>query len=391
MIAEKLTQFTTLICSVCKKEYPASMLQTYSSCEACGKVPLIAEYELKQVPPTKVIDRSRSSMWRYFDIMPLRDIDNLVTLGEGWTPILSLKHTAHRIGIEDLRMKDESLNPTGSFKARGMSAAISKAKELGVEKCIVPTAGNAGVALAAYAARANMQATVVMPTITPKEFVKECELYGGEVILTEGLIDRCAAKVAELNRDGDYFDFSTMKEPYRLEGKKTMGYEIAEQSAWQLPDVILYPAGGGTGLIGIWKAFHEMKKMGWISSNFPQMIAVQSASCAPVVKAFHQLTSSNGTVQSSIAYGLNVPKPFAMQLMLDVLQESNGDAIAVDEGEILFYTKEFIKTEGIFISPEGGALLAALSKMISTGKITRDKKVLLINTGAGGKYLSCFD
>jgi len=287
-------------------------------------------------------------------------------------------------------MKDESFNPTGSFKARGLSVAISKAKELGIERCIVPTAGNAGGALAAYCARAGMACTVVMPRHTPNVFKQECELYGAELILVDGLINDCAKKVAELKQSGAYYDVSTLKEPFRLEGKKTMGYEIAEQLGWQLPDVIIYPAGGGTGLIGIWKAFKEMIEMGWIEDRYlPKMIAVQSQQCAPVVRAFYNPEGwkEGFTPNPSLANGLAVPYPFGMDMMQDVLHESKGMAYAVSEEEIVDGVKEFARTEGIIICPEGAAVWKALLHLRRMKVVDAADKIVLLNTGSGYKYL----
>ena len=388
MIAERTSLLTNLICSVCHKPFDADRLQTFAACESCGQAPLIAKYDLPLIKPEEIIHNRERSMWRYFELMPLRNRENIVSLGEGWTPIMEMNNLGSILGLENLILKDESLNPTGSFKSRGMSAAISKAKELGVTKCIVPTAGNAGVAMAAYCAKANMESVIVMPSITPRNFVDECKFYGSDVILMDGLIDSCAKKVAELNRDNQYFNLSTMKEPYRLEGKKTMGYEIAEQMNWQLPDVILYPTGGGTGLIGMWKAFLEMKEMGWINCPLPRMIAVQSDLCSPVVQAYHgkeAMTSTSG--KASIAYGLNVPKAFAIRLILQVLNDSGGEAVSVTEREIIECTKEVMKREGIFIAPEGGALLAALKNLLTQQKVDPTEKILLLNTGGAAKYL----
>lgn len=388
MIAERTSSLTNLICSICRKPFDADHLQTYAECESCGQAHLLAKYDLLQTRPAELIDAQERSMWRYFDLLPLRNRQSIVSLGEGWTPIMELQNLGSALGLGNLFIKDESLNPTGSFKSRGMSAAISKAKELGVTKCIVPTAGNAGVAMSAYCAKANLESVIVMPSITPQPFINECKLYGSEVILMDGLIDSCAKKVAELNRDNQYFNLSTMKEPYRLEGKKTMGYEIAEQMNWQLPDVILYPTGGGTGLIGMWKAFLEMKEMGWINCPLPRMIAVQSNLCSPVVHAYsgkEYLPSGNG--DASIAYGLNVPKAFALHLILQVINDSGGEAVSVTEQEILLNTKEVMRREGIFIAPEGGALLAALKNLLSQQKINPSEKILLLNTGGATKYL----
>src|SRR5215213_2277781 len=283
------TQFTTnlfsqLICSNCGEIYSGFLLNTISTC--CNK-PLLANYHLDQYLPKELINVNDHSMWRYFSLLPIADKQNIVSLKEGGTPIISLDKLAANNDITSVLMKDEAFNPTGSFKARGISAAVSKAKELGIDRLIIPTAGNAGGALAAYCAKANMQCIVVMPEHTPTIFKNECSLLGAEVILVNGLIDSCAKKVQEIQQSKNYFDVSTLKEPYRLEGKKTMGYEIAEQLDWALPDVIVYPAGGGTGLIGIWKALQEMLKLGWIKGPLPKMIAVQSENCSPLAMAGH--------------------------------------------------------------------------------------------------------
>ncbi len=333
------------------------------------------------------------SMWRYAEMLPVIKKDDIVTLGEGMTPLLALNKLADKFGFSDLLLKDESPNPTGSFKARGLSVAVSKAKEFGVTDCIIPTAGNAGGALAAYCAKADMKCTVVMPKHTPKIFKQECECYGAKLILIEGLISDCAKKVTELNSGGNYFDISTLKEPYRLEGKKTMGYEIAEQLNWQLPDVIIYPAGGGTGLIGIWKAFKEMIAMKWISGPLPRMIAVQSKKCAPILYALadYQNWKNNFKPEPTIANGLAVPYPFGMDMMLQVLKESGGMAVAVEEAEIVAGVKEIAKTEGLLISPEGAATWKALLHLNRTQKIASSESVLLLNTGSGYKYLDNFE
>ena len=328
-------------------------------------------------------------MWRYSEMLPVLKEDNIITLGEGMTPLFALNKLADKFGFSNLLLKDESFNPTGSFKARGLSVAVSKAKEFGITQCIIPTAGNAGGALAAYCAKADIECTVVMPRHTPEIFKQECELYGAKLILIDGLINDCANKIAEINSDRRYFDMSTLKEPYRLEGKKTMGYEIAEQLNWQLPDVIIYPAGGGTGLIGIWKAFKEMKAMGWINGPLPRMIEVQSKKCAPLLYALKDPLKwkNNFIPQPTIANGLAVPFPFGMNMMLQVLKESGGTAIAVSDEEITAGVKEIAKMEGLIISPEGAATWKALLHLNRMQIMDSAEKVLLLNTGTGYKYL----
>ncbi len=328
-------------------------------------------------------------MWRYREVLPVRDPVNIVSLGEGMTPILTPHHLRAKYALPGLLIKDESGNPTGSFKARGLSAAVSKAKEAGAHTCIVPTAGNAGGALAAYCAAAGMKAIVVMPRHTPQVFKDECRLYGADLVLVDGLISDCAKKVAELKQTIDCFDISTLKEPWRLEGKKTMGYEIAEQLNWELPDVILYPTGGGTGLIGMWKAFDEMERMGWVGSHRPRMIAVQAATCQPIVHTWHgaQPNCRNYVGRPSIANGLAVPNPFAERMILQVLRDSQGLPIAVPDADMIDAVKVIARLEGLLIAPEGGALLVALRELLSQGLIGHEEKILLLNTGSGYKYL----
>ncbi len=330
-------------------------------------------------------------MWRYEELLPVVHAGNRVTLGEGMTPILPVDRLANQCGLNRLSLKDEGLNPTGSFKARGLSMAISKAKENGEQACIIPTAGNAGVAMAAYCARAGLEAVVVMPRHTPDAFKEECLAYNARLILVDGLINHCGAKVQELNQHGDYFDVSTLKEPYRLEGKKTMGYEIAEQLNWQLPDVIMYPTGGGTGLIGIWKAFHELKRLGWLAQDqrLPRMVAVQAEQCCPVVDTFlgKQLNAKQYVGRPTLANGLAVPRPIGEPLMLDVLRESGGTALAISEEEMIEGVSELSRHEGIFAAPEGGAIWAATKQLVREGWIHHDEHVLLLNTGSSQKYL----
>jgi threonine synthase len=385
-LPKPLSYAACLECAHCKTVYSISELNTYATC--CNQ-PLVVKYDYPSGYYREDLVFRERSMWRYFEVLPVMDRKNIVTLGEGMTPMLPLEKLAARYGFADLWMKDESLNPTGSFKARGISMAVSKAKELGITRCIVPTAGNAGGALAAYCARAGIQCTVVMPRHTPQMFKQECELYGAELVLVDGLISDCAKKVAELKQKSNYFDISTLREPYRLEGKKTMGYEIAEQFNWQLPDVILYPAGGGTGLIGIWKAFNEMIDMGWISGPLPRMMAVQSLNCAPVVRAFYDAAGwrEGFTPQPSLANGLAVPYPFGMDMMLEVLHESGGMAYAVSEEEIVEGVKEIARTEGMLIAPEGAATWKALQHLRRMDLVNEGDRIVLLNTGSGYKYM----
>ena len=377
---------TAIKCSQCRTDYSLSSINTFSQ---CCHVPLVVEYDTSIPWDRSELANREKSMWRYSEMLPVVKAKNIVSLGEGFTPIINLNKLGDKYGFSSLLLKDESVNPTLSFKARGISVAISKAKEFKIENCIIPTAGNAGGALAAYCAKADIKCTVVMPRHTPDIFKQECDLYGAELILVDGLINDCAKKIGELNKDNKYFDVSTLKEPYRLEGKKTMGYEIAEQNNWELPDVIVYPAGGGTGLIGIWKAFKEMQELGWISGPLPKMIAVQSSNCAPLLHACKDAVNwkTSFSPKATIANGLAVPYPFGMNMMLKVLKESGGTVVTVDENEIIAGMREIARTEGIIIAPEGAAIWQALLKLRATKQIGLSEKILLLNTGSGYKYL----
>ncbi|WP_216690074.1 threonine synthase [Hymenobacter siberiensis] len=386
--SESLSRLAALHCSACGTEYSAFDLQRVS---ACCNVPLVADYDLHQPLSRAVIDQADTSMWRYGALLPLLHEENKVTLGEGLTPLLRLPRLAARHELAHLLLKDEGQNPTGSFKARGLSMAVSKAKEMGVEGCIIPTAGNAGVALAAYCARAGLRAVVVMPRHTPEAFKEECYWYGAEVELVDGLISDCGARVRQRNADGALLDISTLKEPYRLEGKKTMGYEIAEQLGWTLPDVLLYPAGGGTGLIGIWKAFQEMKQLGWLAPHvkLPRMVAVQAENCCPLLETYEgrQPNCHNYHGHATLANGLAVPHPLGENMMLRVLRESHGTVVSVSEEGMLDGMRDLGHQEGLFVAPEGGAVWTAARQLLATGAIHSDEKILLLNTGNGQKYM----
>lgn len=332
--------------------------------------------------PSSVKGR-RTSLWRYREVLPIGQDGNIVSLGEGLTPIMPLRH-------KGLFLKDDGLQPTGTFKARGMSVAVSKAKELGIEKLAVPSAGNAGAALACYSAAAGLQARVYMPAESPMSTLKEVRAYGAELVQVKGNIGDAASHLA--NDAAGHFDMSTLREPYRLEGKKTMGYEIAEQTDFTLPDVIVYPTGGGTGLLGMWKAFDEMEVLGWIGPERPRMVSVQSEVCSPIVDAFKEGRESVDTPAPdgpTVASGLRVPKPFADKQILRVLKESHGDAIAVTESSIIS-SMTYLAREGIFACPEGAAAASAFERLVSDGSIKGDEKVLLYNTGSGLKYLELF-
>ena len=322
-------------------------------------------------------------------MLPVINSEFRLTLGEGFTPLIHAKKLGGKIGMENLFIKDEGLNPTTSFKARGLCLAISKAFELGVKEVSIPSAGNAAGAMCAYAALAGMKSFVFMPKDVPQPFISECNALGAEVTLVDGLITDCGKLAAEGVKKFGRFDVSTLKEPYRIEGKKTMGYEVAEQFKWELPDVIIYPTGGGTGLIGMWKAFDEMEKLGWINSKRPRMVTVQSSGCAPMVKAFHEgkefAEMWNGA--KTIADGLRVPAAVGDFLILRAIRESNGTAVAVDDDQIFESTNEIGRTQGIFAAPEGGATLAALKALLKNRWIKPNESVVLFNTGSGHKYM----
>lgn len=339
-----------------------------------------------------MILKREGTLWRYRELLPVFDYASIVSLGEGWTPIISPRTLQDELGVRHLYIKEEGFNPTGSFKARGLCLAVSKAKELGVGETAMPSAGNAGGALAAYAAKAGIKAHVFVPKDTPIVNIKEVALYGGEVYLVDGVISDAAKKMTEMRQGNHWFDMSTMKEPYRLEGKKTMGYELAEQFDWTLPDVIVYPTGGGTGLIGMWKAFHEMETLGWISGKKPRMVSVQASGCAPIIKAFREnkAESEFWNDARTSASGLRVPKAFADTLILNALYESNGTAIEVSDEELLNDMNHVASREGIFLCPEGAAAVAAVRKLIVQRFIHPDDRVVLFNTGSGYKYVELY-
>jgi threonine synthase len=380
------TAFVYLECSECGKIYDKSILQTF--CTVCIR-PLLARYEVIKLNKSILLKRPKT-LWRYLEMLPVEDTNNIVSLGEGMTPLLDINKLGKRIGLKNLYLKDESGNPTASFKARGLCLAISKAKEYGVQSVAIPTAGNAGSAMSAYAAKASMAAHVYMPQATPSVFQADCQFFGATITRVEGSIRDCGVRMKADNIDNQWFDVSTLKEPYRIEGKKTMGYEIAEQFNWQLPDVILYPAGGGTGLIGIWKAFQELLAMGWITHIPTRMVCVQATGCAPIVDAFDQgldkgLPVSNP--EETIANGLRVPAPFGDKIMLRVLKESHGTALTITDAEMLEGIKEVANTEGVFVAPEGAAVWMALKKLMAQGWVSAHEKVVLLNTGSAYKYL----
>ena len=381
--------YTHLECTRTGEGYDLEGLYNLSTAGA----PLFARYDLDAVRQSMrredLIGRA-PNMWRYREVMPLRDGDEAVTLDEGFTPLRRATRLGPWAGIDDLWIKDESVNPTGSFKARGLSAAVTGAAARGATSLAIPTAGNAGGALAAYAAAAGLECTVFMPDDTPVAFQIEVRSCGGHLELVDGLISDCGRIVAERKEAEGWFDVSTLKEPYRVEGKKTMGYELAEQLGWSLPDVCIYPTGGGTGLIGMWKAFEEMEHLGWIEpGQRPRMVTVQAAGCAPIVRAFEAGDEAAETWQDphTVASGLRVPGAVGDFLMLRALRESDGTAVAVSDAELVAASHDLARYTGIFPAPEGGATLAALAKLLESGWVTPDERVVLFNTGSGYKYL----
>jgi threonine synthase len=412
---------THLECALCSLRHEANTLQNL--CRECGK-PLLVRYDLKKAAETltpESLNCRVPSLWRYREVLPVVDDANIVSLGEGLTPIFRADRIAATLPVKiNLLIKDEGQNPTQSFKARGMTAAISMANELGVKKLAVPSAGNAAGAMAAYAAKAGMEAHIFMPSDTPHANIVECQQTGAHVTLIDGLITDCGKIVAERKDAEGWFDVSTLKEPYRVEGKKTMGYELFEQfssrvvskgsppyeggvaaasadgvvlsKASTLPDVILYPTGGGTGLIGMWKAFDEMEQMGWIDSKRPRMVTVQSSTCAPIVRAFEkgERFADEFENASTVASGLRVPKAIGDFLILDAIRASGGTAIAVDDAELVAAVGEIGAATGLFVAPEGAACLPALRKLIDRGEVREGENVVLFNTGSGIKYLEAF-
>jgi len=401
----KPTNVLELECSACGKKYDASIEQHLCT---CGK-PLLARYDLWRAAATLTLDSLKSrqrTLWRYAEVLPN---DPPVSLGEGMTPLVhaqrlgasmtgatgkrSISSTgestgSNKGGLQRLYIKDEGLNPTGSFKARGMTAAVSRAKQLGAKALAAPTAGNAGGALAAYAAAAGLPAVIVMPADTPVANVMECQAFGAKVVKLNGLISDCGKYVAEHKDREGWYDVSTLKEPYRIEGKKTMGYELWEQFGGRLPDVILYPTGGGVGLIGMCKAFDEMQEMGWIGVGRPRMVAVQAEGCAPIVRAWgaHQNSAQFFNNAATVASGLRVPGPLGDLLILSVLRQTKGTALTVTDEEMLQAGRELASLEGIFAAPEGAATVIATRKLAASGWIQPEETVVLFNTGTGYKY-----
>jgi threonine synthase len=382
-----------LECGLCGERLDADRL--WNICPACQK-PLLVRYDLDAARTAftpAVLAGREQTMWRYREILPLRDDKFKLCLGEGFTPLFRASRLEREIGHGPLYIKDEGLNPTGSFKARGLAAAVSRAYELGVKAVSIPTAGNAGCAMSAYAALAGLEAHVFMPADVPRPFINECRVLGAQVTLIDGLITDCGRAAREGVEKHGRFDVSTLKEPYRIEGKKTMGYEMAEQMNWTLPDVVIYPTGGGTGLVGMWKAFDEMEKLGWIGPARPRMVTVQADGCAPMVKAFHEGRefAEMWPNARTIADGMRVPAAVGDFLILRALRESRGTAVAVPDADILESTYLMGKTTGIWPAPEGGATLAAFLRLRKDGWIRDGESVVLFNTGNGAKYSHIWD
>ncbi len=398
-----LSTLTHLECSACKKTVPHTKLQNL--CPDCGK-PLLARYDLAKAAKTLslALDPRHGhgatrpenmagrplSMWRYAEVLPG---DEPVTLGEGMTPILNADRLGAKIGLQRLLIKDEGLNPTGSFKARGLSAAVTRARALGAKALATPTAGNAGGALAAYAAKAGIPAVIVMPADTPHANVQECMAFGADVRKLDGLISDCGKYVAEHKEREGWFEVTTLKEPYRIEGKKTMGYELWEQFGGALPDVIIYPTGGGVGLVGMCKAFDEMQTMGWIGSARPRMVSVQAAGCAPIVRAFEAGAKASEFFENAatLASGLRVPKAIGDFIILNDIATTHGTAIAATDEEMFAAGRELARLEGIFAAPEGAATVVAAQKLAARGWIKPEESVVLFNTGTGYKYSEAWD
>jgi threonine synthase len=374
-----------LECTRCPATYDPDRLRNVCTADGCAG-PLFARYTLGSLPKADA-HRART-IWRWHEVMPARSEEEALTLGEGGTPLLRAKRLGARAGLTHLWIKDEALEPTGSFKARGLAAAVARAAALGARAVAVPTAGNAGGATAAYAARAGIEAHVFMPKDTPRVFALECAGYGAQVTLVDGLIDACGRIVAERKDAAGWFDVSTLKEPYRVEGKKTMAYEIVEELG-EVPEVIVAPTGGGTGVIGIWKALGEMEALGWIGSARPRLISVQAAGCAPIVKAHAEgkPVSDKWSDAATYASGLRVPKAYADFLVLSALRASGGDAVAVADDEMREAAREIGEAEGLFVAPESGAAWAAVKRLVAENRIDRGERVVVISTGSGFKYI----
>jgi len=382
------SQLSHLECTACGRREDADRLHTV--CPACGKV-LYARYDVaaaRRVLPRDALRDREATLWRYRELLPVRAAAAIVTLGEGMTPLLPVPRVGKALGCSGLLVKEEGLNPTGSFKARGQAVAVSRAVELGARSLAIPSAGNAGGAMAAYAARAGVPAYVFMPRDVPTANALECVLYGARLALVTGLIGDCARLVRQGVATRGWFDLSTLREPYRQEGKKTMGYELAEQLGWTLPDAILYPTGGGTGIVGMWKAFDEMEQLGWIDGRRPKMISVQAAGCAPIARAFDAGAqhAEPWADAHTVASGLRVPSAIGDYLMLDAIRASGGTALTVTDDAMLADMRALAREEGLSAAPEGAATLAAVRILRGRGMLAPDDRIVLFNTGAAWKY-----
>lgn len=377
-----------LYCPKCEKEYEVHTVQSLCKCGS----PLLVEYDLKKVSKNWIpsdLKGRRNDLWRYHELLPVVSDDNIVSMGEGMTPLIEMNRVGYDIGINNLYMKDEGVIPTGTFKARGAAVGVSKAKELGVNELAMPTNGNAGAAWALYAARAGISSTIVMPVDAPKITRNECAISGSNLYLVDGLISDAGKIVGEAVKEHDLYDVSTLKEPYRIEGKKTMGLEIAEQFNWEVPEVILYPTGGGVGLIGIYKALKELQELGWIRKDkMPRLVSVQSEGCAPIVKAWEEgkRVSEFWEDSQTIAFGINVPKALGDFLVLNAIYETDGCAVSVSDEHVVEEQELISKKEGVFVCPEGAAAFYAARKLRNDGWIKEHEKVVVLNTGAGIKY-----
>ncbi|HUU13667.1 MAG TPA: threonine synthase [Terriglobia bacterium] len=381
-----------LECSRCENRFEAG--KAYNLCP-CG-APLWVRYHLNRISGQclrESLPARPPTLWRYRELLPVAKESSVVSLGEGFTPLLHARRLGEKIGLRNLYLKDESANPTGSFKARGLAVAVSMARELGITRLAIPSAGNAGGALAAYAARAGMQALVFMPEGTPLANRLECALLGAEVVIVPGSIKDCARALRERQKSEDWFDCSTLREPYRLEGKKTMAFEVVEQLGWRVPDVMIYPTGGGTGIIGMWKAFEEMEELGWITGRCPKMFAVQAAGCAPIVRAFGEDAdrAEEWADPKTVASGLRVPSAIGDFLILRVIRQSRGGALAVEDAAMLDAVRDLSVYEGLVTSPEGGATLAALRRLLNDGFLSGLETVVLFLTASGYKYLEVME
>ena len=391
-IEKRFSYLESLECGKCGSKYDADVVQSTCSCGS----PLLARYDLVGVSEAcnpELIASREPSLWRYHELLPVRSSESIVTFGEGMTPLIDLPRMGDKLGLPHLQMKDEGVLPTGTFKARGAAVGVSRARELNVSKIAMPTNGNAGAAWACYASRAGMSSLITMPVDAPAITRAECVIAGSELYLVDGLIGDAGAIAASAVATGGYTDASTLKEPYRLEGKKTMGLELFEQLGWNVPDVIMYPTGGGVGIIGIYKALQECQAMGWLGDKMPRLVAVQAEGCAPIVEAWKSKSETSEAWQGAktIAFGITVPKALGDFLVLRAVYETEGCAIAVSDEEILASQRLLGGLEGAFICPEGAACFAAASRLLSTGLMDASEHVVIYNTGSGIKYPETVD